>query len=102
MLRLVKDLFYMSIFLNINLFVCVFMSTGNYSTMAQKGVQASPFEQTELVTKLVTANTEFAVDLYMELCKSEHIYIWEPYHFLLFVQVIYDTMLIYLGYMIWL
>ena len=60
----------MSIFLNINLFVCVFMATGNYSTMAQKGVKASPFEQPELVSKLVSANTEFAVDLYMELCKS--------------------------------
>ena len=47
------------------------MATGTYSTMAQKVVKASPFEQPELVSKLVAANTEFAVDLYMELCKSE-------------------------------
>ena len=49
------------------------MATGNYSTMAQKGVKdsCSPSEQPELISKLVAANTDFAVDLYMELCKSE-------------------------------
>ena len=47
------------------------MATGNYSTMGQKCMKASPSEQPELVSKLVAANTEFAVDLYMELCKSQ-------------------------------
>ena len=47
------------------------MATGNYSTMAQKVVKDSPSEQPELISKLVTANTAFAVDLYLELCKSE-------------------------------
>ena len=60
----------MSISLNIKYFFCVFMATGNYSTMGQKVVKASPSEQPE-ISKLVAANTDFAVDLYRELCKSE-------------------------------
>ena len=39
--------------------------------MAQQVVKTSTFMQSELISKLVAANTEFAVDLYMELCKSE-------------------------------
>ena len=54
-----------------SLFLLFIDKRPNDSIMAQQVVKTSTFMQSELISKLVAANTDFAVDLYMELCKSE-------------------------------